>query len=224
MEEVERHSTLARSAEIDHLCRGIPALHSIIVRSFDLPHPALARIVLKPNPVKATLLAPLTLSLLDQGLLEAIHSDRKGSSNSSVSIIRTDSTCKSLAKACELVSLTRDAVSGSVRVSTVNSKGQTKVIDRPMDSPEYIVAFGLGGQSEDMSDSKKRRASNLYSQLVFQELVVESSTEDQLAHKLAELKSAKPELFSRSLAFIVHVRRSSRIVYVYNWKQSSLSR
>lgn len=222
VDEVEGQGTLARSVEINHLCRGVPALHSVIIRSFDLPHPALARIELKQNPVKATLLAPLTLSLLDQGLLEAIHSDKKGSGLGCVSIIRTS---KFPAKTCNLVSLTRDTLAGSVRVSAINEKGQTKVIDRPMDSPEYIVAFGLGRQGEDIKDTKKRRSSSLYSQLVFRELVVEeSSPQDILAQKLLELKAAKPDLFSRSLAFILHVRRSSRIVYVYNWKQTSLSR
>ena len=40
-------TSLICSREVDSLCKGIPALHSIISRSFDLPHPA----VVKENSV-----------------------------------------------------------------------------------------------------------------------------------------------------------------------------
>ena len=218
------------SREVDSLCKGIPALQSIISHSFDLPHPAVVRASLNPSRVMpSTLLAPLTLSLLDDALLHELHPERRGSKLSyrgGAVIIRT-----APAENAMLVTIDRDASTGSVRVAETISKGRPrKVVDRATDSPEYIVAFGLGysrenddGDDNDDTADKRRHSSAFRSKLVFRELVVEDPSEDSFAKRLRDFKSLRPDLFKRSLAFILHVTRSSRVLYVYNWNQTSLS-
>ena len=231
-------TSLICSREVDSLCKGIPALHSIISRSFDLPHPAVVkrelsiamRASLNPSRVMpSTLLAPLTLSLLDDALLHELHPERRGSKLSyrgGAVIIRT-----APAENAMLVTIDRDASTGSVRVAEKISKGRPrKVVDRATDSPEYIVAFGLGysrenddGDDNDDTADKRRHSSAFRSKLVFRELVVEDPPEDSFSKRLRDFKSLRPDLFKRSLAFILHVTRSSRVLYVYNWNQASLS-
>ena len=218
------------SREVDSLCKGIPALQSIISHSFDLPHPAVVRASLNPSRVMpSTLLAPLTLSLLDDALLHELHPERRGSKLSyrgGAVIIRT-----APAENAMLVTIDRDASTGSVRVAETISKGRPrKVVDRATDSPEYIVAFGLGysrenddGDDNDDTADKRRHSSAFRSKLVFRELVVEDPSEDSFSKRLRDFKSLRPDLFKRSLAFILHVTRSSRVLYVYNWNQASLS-
>lgn len=212
------------SRDVDSLCKGIPGLHSIISSSYDLPHPAVVKSELRKIPVKATLLAPLTLSLLD-GLTHDLQLERRGSCDAfrgGVVIIRTTPTDKA-----RLVAIDRGASAGSVRVTEYNTDGRSrKLFDRVTDSPEYIAAFGLGHsreKEEDDGTDKKRRSSVLRSRLVFRELVVEDPSENSFAKRLHDLKSLRPDLFQRSLAFILHVTRSSRSLYVYNWNQASLS-
>ena len=223
-------TSLICSREVDSLCKGIPALHSIISRSFDLPHPAVVKRELSSKvAAKATLLAPLTLSLLDDALLHDLHPERRGSKLSyrgGAVIIRT-----APAENAMLVTIDRDASTGSVRVAETISKGRPrKVVDRATDSPEYIVAFGLGysrenddGDDNDDAADKRRHLSAFRSKLVFRELVVEDPSEDSFSKRLRDFKSLRPDLFKRSLAFILHVTRSSRVLYVYNWNQASLS-
>ena len=223
-------TSLICSREVDSLCKGIPALLSIISRSFDLPHPAVVKRELSSKvAAKATLLAPLTLSLLDDALLHDLHPERRGSKLSyrgGAVIIRT-----APAENAMLVTIDRDASTGSVRVAETISKGRPrKVVDRATDSPEYIVAFGLGysrenddGDDNDDAADKRRHSSAFRSKLVFRELVVEDPSEDSFSKRLRDFKSLRPDLFKRSLAFILHVTRSSRVLYVYNWNQASLS-
>ena len=219
------NAALICSRDVDSLCKGIPGLYSIISHSCDLPHPAVVKSELRKVPVKATLLAPLTLSLLDDGLMHDLQLERRGSSDGSrggVVIIRTTPTDKA-----RLVAIDRGASAGSVRVTEHNTDGRSrKLFDRVTDNPEYIVAFGLGHSRENEEDDgtdTKRRSSVLRSQLVFRELVVEDQSENSFAARLHDLKSLRPDLFRRSLAFILHVTRSSRSLYVYNWNQASLS-
>ena len=220
------NAALICSRDVDILCKGIPGLYSIISRSYDLPHPAVVKSELRKVPVKATLLAPLTLSLLEDGLMHDLPLERRGSwddSRGGVVIIRTTPTDKA-----RLVAIDRGAAGGSTRVTEHNTDGRPRKLffDRVTDSPEYIVAFGLGHsheKEEDDGTDTKRRSSVLRSQLVFRELVVEDQSESSFAKRLDELKSLRPDLFRRSLAFILHVTRSSRSLYVYNWNQASLS-
>lgn len=214
------------SRDVDFLCKGIPGLYSIISRSHDLPHPAVVKSEFRKIPVKAALLAPLTLSLLDDGLMHDLQLERRGSCDDfrgGVVIIRTTPTDKA-----RLVAINRGGSAGSVRVTEHNTDGRSrKLFDRVTDSPEYIVAFGLGHSREKEDDDgsdKKRRSSVLRSQLVFRELVVEDPSENPFSKRLHDFKSLRPDLFQRSLAFILHVTRSSRSLYVYNWNQASLSK
>ena len=213
------------SRDVDSLCKGVPGLYSIISRSYDLPHPAVVKAELRKVPMKATLLAHLTLSLLDDGLMHDLQPERKCNGSGyreGVVIIRTSPADKA-----RVVAINRSATAGSVRVTESNTDGlPRKLIDRVTDSPEYIVVFGLGHSremEEDDGTDKKRRSSVLRSQLVFRELVIEDPSENSFSKRLHDFKSLRPDLFQRSLAFILHVTRSSRSLYVYNWNQSSLS-
>jgi len=220
----DRDGALICSRDVDSLCKGIPGLYSIISRSCDLPHPAVMKSESR-NPLKATLLANLTIGLLDDALMHDLQLERRGTCDGhrgGAVIIRTAPKDKA-----RLVAIDRDATTGSVRVTDSATEGRArKIIDRVTDSPEYIVAFGLGHPREKDDDDgadKKRRSSIFCSRLVFRELVIEGQSDNSFAKRLHNLKSLRPDLFKRSLAFILHVTRSSRSLYVYNWNQTSLS-
>ena len=215
-----------QASDAHHLHRRLHALRRIFVKTHTLPHPAVVRIELKKSLIKSKLLAPLTLDLIQLGFMEAIHPERKAGQNR-LAVIRLSAT-KRVVGNPKLVTMVRRGAPNnktSTLVVETGAEDGKKITDNPIESPEYLWSFGLDEEGLHGNTGDKKRRTSLASLLVFREVNVEQkSDQDKLAKSLAALKSTYPELFSRSLSVIMHVRRSSRVIYFYNWNKASLSK
>jgi hypothetical protein len=104
-----------------------------------------------------------------------------------------------------LVKITKDSMHRSARVEL---SGRGKVLrDKPTDSPEFVVVFGLN------SESLKCPPQNLF----FKHVMCPSNS-SPFSQALSHIKQTKPSLFQRHLAFIVNISRSTRTLMTYNIK------
>lgn len=162
----------------------------------NLPHPAIARVD-SNSMLRATVLSNLTLELLE-AMLIFITPQKK--SSDAVSIMRHTAT-----EGFSLVKITRDNTHRSARVEL---SGRGKVLrDKPTDSPEFVVVFGLNGES------MKYAPQNLF----FKHVICPSNA-SPFSQALSHIKQTKPTLFQRHLAFIVKISRSTRTLMTYNIK------
>ena len=162
----------------------------------NLPHPAITRVD-SNSLLRATVLSNLTLELLE-AMLSFVTPQKK--SSDAVSIMRHTAT-----EGFSLVKITRDNTHRSARVET---SGRGKVLrDKPTDSPEFVVVFGLNGES------MKYAPQNLF----FKHVMCPSNA-SPFSQALSHIKQTKPTLFQRHLAFIVKISRSTRTLMTYNIK------
>ncbi len=162
----------------------------------NLPHPAITRVD-SNSLLRATVLSNLTLELLE-AMLSFVTPQKK--SSDAVSIMRHTAT-----EGFSLVKITRDNTHRSARVET---SGRGKVLrDKPTDSPEFVVVFGLNGES------MKYAPQNLF----FKHVICPSNA-SPFSQALSHIKQTKPTLFQRHLAFIVKISRSTRTLMTYNIK------
>ena len=155
--------------------------------------------------MKATDLASLTLDLLEKAVLGSICNQKLKPLNTfpGVDIIR----CTNLASA---VNITRGLIPrDNIRVETV--MGGTRVKDKTTDNPEYICVFGL-------RQNDVRSSLITDNHLFFKETFVQRPTQEMsvFSRALVEIKQAKPTLFSRHVAFILRVSKSTRTLITYN--------
>ncbi len=162
----------------------------------NLPHPAITRVD-SNSLLRATVLSNLTLELLE-AMLSFVTPQKK--SSDAVSTMRHTAT-----EGFSLVKITRDNTHRSARVET---SGRGKVLrDKPTDSPEFVVVFGLNGES------MKYAPQNLF----FKHVICPSNA-SPFSQALSHIKQTKPTLFQRHLAFIVKISRSTRTLMTYNIK------
>mmetsp|Transcript_23823 Transcript_23823/g.43792 ORF Transcript_23823/g.43792 Transcript_23823/m.43792 type:complete len:890 (+) Transcript_23823:1884-4553(+) len=179
---------------------GLQGLEDMISIASELPHPAIVSVQHK-SMLKATALANLTLVLLTK--LSSIVHKRK---IEGINIIRCTDTDKA-----SLVNITKDNTSKNCARVEISGKGKV-LKDKPTDSPEYTVVFGLNGESQKSYIDASQH-------LFFKKVCVHISTQQEtsaFSQALSRIKNEKPSLFQRHLVFILRVSRSTRTLMTYN--------
>ncbi len=163
-----------------------------------MPHPAITRVESK-KMLRATVLSSLTLELLEV-MMSSMTPKRK-------SCDAVDTLRYTVTEGFSLVKITKNI---SHRCARVELSGSGKVIrEKPTDSPEFIVVFGLNSES-------LKSTVNSPQNLFFTQVAL--SNESPFSHAVSLLKQTKPSLFQRRLAFILRVSRSTRSLMTYNVK------
>merc|ERR1712194_92338 len=190
-----------KSIELNQVLPGLQGLEDIISIANILPHPAIFRCQ-NQSMLKATRLADLTLELLTK--LSLIVQTRKVFEG--INIIRYTGKDKA-----SLVNITKDSTSKHCARVVIPGKG-TVLKDRPTDSPEYTVVFGLSENQKSHIDASHHQ--------FFAQVYVQTSTQQEtsgtFSQALSRIKNAKPSLFQRHLVFILRVTRSTRTLMIYN--------
>jgi len=195
----EMINTMSKFTSFNEALPGLQALEDMVTVASGLPHPAIASVENKSS-LKATVLASLTLELLEAIISLVFH---KRKIVEGIDIIRY--TGKGGASR---VDITKD----STNSTRVQISGKGKVLkDKPTDSPEYCVVFGLSESQKSLVDVSQH--------LFFKQVNVQISTQQEtsaFSQALSRMKNAKPSLFQRHLVFILKVSRSNRTLMTYN--------
>ena len=180
------------AVEVSKLCSGLPALCSIILKSYQLPHPGIHRLAFD-GQVRASEISKKVYKLLERGLVQIMFNDKRYhlSDVLGLSVIRITGKGPP-----QLVRLSYEKNQDTVQVFAVSSN--QKILDGPTDSPQYIAVFGLGSELEQIrrSDLKKRRRSQTVpplSSFLFQNVFIEDhlkgDSNNSLSTALAKLSS-----------------------------------
>lgn len=210
----------SRLREIDDICCGLPALHSILETSHQLPHPA----VLKREyggVFRSSSVAHIALDLLEKGIIDQIRNESKvqlvKDKHYRLFIVRSSRSEKP-----GLVELER-ATDGSVRVRCSQVKGGVEFLqDSPIDCPEYTILLFSSDFADDTSFVTKKTFPKL-----FEEVSVgyaNSGVKGNYAKSLFRFKRQHLRFFRRSFAFIFTVKRNRRCLLAYNWSTSLFNR
>ena len=197
-EESSQYESLRRSKleSLNQTLPGLPALEDMMIIANSLPHPAITRVE-SNNMLRATVLANLTLELLE-AMLSSVTPKKKGCD--AVDIMRY-----TVMEGFSLVKITKN---NTHRYARVELSGRGKVLrDKPTDSPEFIVVFGLNSES-----LRTTAPQNLF----FKQVIAPNAS--PFSQALSQIKQTKPSLFQRRLAFIVRISRSTRTLMTYNVK------
>lgn len=199
-----KSSEQTKLKSLNQMLPGLPTLENMICICHDLPSPAIA-MVKNVSMLRATVLANLTLELLEAMLSSIVH---KKKNFEGVDIIRYTE------ERASLVNITK-----SKNCARVELLGRGKVLrDKPTDSPEYIVVFGLSGVSQ---------TSDIGGHLFFKQVCYQTSTQQEtsaFSQALSRIKKSHPSLFQRHLVFILRVSRSARILMAYNANPQIISK
>ena len=189
-----------KSELINQVLPGLQGLEDMISIAHDLPHPAVSRIQ-HNSMLRATVLIDLTLDLLTK--LSLIVHTRKVFEG--IDIIRYTNK-----DGAALVNIVKDNTSRNSARVVIPAKG-TALRDKPTDSPEYIVVFGLTGKN------RKNHIDASHHQF-FEQVYIQSTQQEtsNFSQALSRIKKEKPSLFQRHLVFILRVSRSTRTLLVYN--------
>ncbi|KAL7542994.1 hypothetical protein ACHAXR_012278 [Thalassiosira sp. AJA248-18] len=195
-------SEVSKSISLNQALPGYQTVVDMMSIANDLPHPAIVCVQNK-RMLRATVLANLTLELIEAMFGSIVH---KKKTFEGIDVIRyTDKDGASIVNIAK-----EDSPKKCARVN-LPEKGKA-IKDKPTDSPEYIVVFGLNGQSQKyLIDASQN--------LFFKEVSVQISTQQEttaFSRALSRIKNAKPSLFQRRLVFILSVSRSTRTLMTYN--------
>jgi len=212
-----------RNAMVDKLVPGFPHLFNMLDGSHDLPHPAIEKLELG-GVIKASSVATVALSLLEKclgGLMrkEASQSFRVGAL-SGMTIIRLSRTQQPMP--VDLVwDSRRERAAATISESGVDSNMQ----DSPIDCPEYLCFYCFSHYSNDGAVSGAMPSP---SAMCFREVMVDDKSDGRkgapFVDALMSLRRSNPSAFSRSLAFVLSVKRNRRILLTYNWNPQLLRR
>jgi hypothetical protein len=193
-----------RRKQLDHLCPGLCDFENILITSSDLPHPAV-KLMRNTDVVRSVSVARVTRDLLDRCVIPPILKSLKNVQGlegvrSDVKIIRL-----SRGDRARMVSL-HDSSAKSEGVSVLSLEGR-RLLDSPIDCPEYVCFFVKAGS--------KAGEAQLYSEITVHDGISESSLSIEL---LENIKKQNASAFSRSLAFILVVKRNIQTLLLYNTK------
>ena len=199
----------AKRNQIDVLCPGLPSLTSLIDKAFNLPHPAFGKHELN-GVIRASTVANVTMDLLESIAALSTAETRKKIALSDVFVIRL-----SRSEITRRVSLTRVTTTREANVQLMHDEGKGVVLrDKPIDCPEYICFYCHPQYAKaTASDGNKNLP------MMFREVVVDDGNSDKSLSiaRLEKLKEVEPQVFSRSFAFILSVKRNRRVFLTYNW-------
>ena len=165
---------LSEHSKLESLNRKLPglqALQDMMTFANGMPHPAITRVESK-KMLRATVLSSLTLELLEV-MMSSMTPKRK-------SCDAVDTLRYTVTEGFSLVKITKNI---SHRCARVELSGSGKVIrEKPTDSPEFIVAFGLNSES-------LKSTVNSPQNLFFTQVAL--SNESPFSHAVSLLKQTK---------------------------------
>ena len=195
-----------RMRAVDNICTGLPALISMLEKSHDLPHPAVARIEF-PGVIRASSVATTTLELLERGISKPLAADPINSGNSDLCVVRL-----SRSEMPRVVSLDWDSANRNAVVKAGSDDALEVIRDNHCTCPEYLCFYcwtNFGKEDEEITPPP----------MMYKEIMVGGGINEKSAtiEFLSGFKARKPGVFKRSFAFIFSVKRNRRILWAYNW-------
>lgn len=213
---------------IDSLEPGFPLLFDILDGSHDLPHPAVEKLELG-GVIKASSVASVALSMLEKCLngLGLVRKESQHSLESQVqelsgtTIIRLSRT-----RPPTPVNLFWDSSRNSARAMMLESNNKSSnVQDSPIDCPEYLCVYCFNHYS---SDEECKATTLSPSSMCFREVMVDDKSDGKkgvpFVDALLSLRERDPSSFSRSLLFVLSVKRNRRMLMTYNWNPKDVKR
>lgn len=201
-----------RSAMIDNLEPGFPQLFDMLVSSHDLPHPAIEKLELG-GVIKASSVATVTLSLLEKCLNGLVRSEFHTHELSGTTIIRLSRTQRPTP-----VDLVWDSQREHARATKLESDVDSSMQDSPIDCPEYLCFYCFSHYS---GDGKESDTTLSPSTMCFREVMADDKSDGRkgvpFVDALLSLRKRNPSAFSRSLLFVLSVKRNRRMLVTYNW-------
>jgi hypothetical protein len=221
-------SNKERRMVIDSLKPGFPLLFDILDGSHGLPHPAIEKLELG-GVIKASSVASVALSMLEKCLndLGLVQKESQRSLEfqvpalSGTSIIRLSRT-----RPPTPVNLVWDASRKSARAVTLESDIESSnVQDSPIDCPEYLCFYCFNHY---LSDDECNATALSPSNMCFREVMVDDKSDGRkgvpFVDALLSLRERNPSSFSRSLVFVLSVKRNRRMLMTYNWNPKNMKR
>jgi hypothetical protein len=213
---------LAKTVELDRLCRGLPALCNILESAEAIPHPASLRRVYD-GIVRSSSVASVALDLLERGILDPLRAESKEKlvqdKHYKLCIFRS-----SRSTTPKQVRLERDKQRRvAVRIVSDTSSNVGFMKDSPIDCPEYTIVFF----SLDYADNEDGHVAKRTFPKLFEEVTVgyaRSGDKGEYAKSLFGFKNEHLAFFRRSFAFVLTVKRNRRRLLAYNWSTSLFKR
>jgi hypothetical protein len=182
----------SRDEAIECLCPGLPAITSVLESSYNLPHPAVLKIQYDAADLRASSVAKFAFEITNGIILDQMRLESKEAPQGQDLVFEL----------CT-IRLSRNEPPEIVNLSNIRPKE-----DEPVDCPEYII-FCLSRQSDGPP--------KLFEQVAINDKGAKS---DLVVAALERMKESNPLFFSRSLAFVLVVKRNKRSLLAYNWSTS----
>lgn len=200
-----------RNLTVDTLRPGLSYLLEMLDASHKLPHPAIAKLEMS-GVIKASSVATISLGLVEKCLNGLTWKETRESSSHGLESLETIRLSRT--ERPSLVDLSWDLWQEKALVSKSESGIVSYVRDSPIDSPEYLCFYCSNNQN-------KGEIALSPSSMCFREVRVDGRSDGKcdnlFVEALMSLQEKNPSAFSRSLAFILYVERSRRLLITYNW-------
>ena len=192
---------------------GFPHLVDLLNASHDLPHPAIEKLKLE-GVIKASSVATVALGLLEKCLNALLRKETKHCASNISGLSGTVVIRSARDQRPKIVNLSWDSQGEAARVTESKSGISSTAQDSPIECPEYICFYGCNCYS----DGESKDAALSPSAMCFREVMIEDdSSENPFTEALLTLRQKNPLAFSRSLAFVLSVKRNRRSLLTYNW-------
>lgn len=168
---------------VSRICQGLPSLAGILSSTFNLPHPAVKKLDF-PCRVKTTELASLFLNCLERGVLSPLFGSKKVGAKD-IAGLQTLRLCKSHSSLVELKHLEPFKY-----VQVYDKDTGSLIVDRPMDSPQFIAVYGLNEVTEkvrrkDILEKTQSQFSVPPGSFLFQKVSVDDYLDDRIPGSLS---------------------------------------
>lgn len=202
---------------LDSLEPGFPLLLNMLETGNDLPHPAI-EMTLFGGVIKASSVATVALSLLEK-CMNGLARKETSKASGTATIIRFSRTQRPTR-----VGLVWDPLREQAQPMKMDSESILNMQDSPIDCPEYLCIYCFNHYSNDDNESKVSPAA-----MCFREVMVDDKSEgrkggDSFVNALLYARERNPSSFSRSLLFVLSVKRNRRTLLTYNWNPNLVKR
>ena len=207
-------SDLDKQSVMDSFRPGLPALISVLESAHNLPHPAVAKIELE-GVIRASSVATATLDLLENGVVNPILSESRVQSpvealKANLIVVRSSRSERPCLVRLEWSKARR---SPSALVSVVSEEaGSNKTLrDSPIDCPEYIAVNCIADFGDKIDEPYALPK-------LYREVMIDDGTNERSScvELLQKFKKRNPDVFRRSFAFVLSVKRNRRSLWAYN--------
>ena len=213
-------NNIERSKETKLICDDFATLQDILVQVYHVPAPTIQKIDQR-NILQSVITARLTLDILEHAIFCSLYGEKRQSlgDHKEITILRLEKRDDP-----KVVRLIRLPIGNSVRIMDHSSSKSKTLYDAPTDSPEYVCVYTMPNQRNQTDSVVGNTSKDLIksSMMLFSEVKVEGNNienkaSDSMVQALAFLKSAKSDVFIRSISFVLWIGRTRQSLYTYNW-------